>query len=162
MKDKATVKGKVSIRIQRANGEEEFYVGENTIDTEIKNIMATSLFEAVTQGFGVLAGAFDGSDTGLVTPTVGESGMIAKTTGSEYFQGATVANTSANTGAAMSVKATWKSDDSKTFDILYLGHDWRDTNNYTYNIANHTLSGDIDMTNGDQLDVTWTITLADS
>ena len=163
MKDKATVKGKVSIRIQRANGEEEFYVGENTIDSEIKNAMATSLNGAVTQGFGVLAGAFDGSDTGLETPTVGESGMIAKTTtGSEYFQGATVANTSANTGAAMSVKATWKSDVSKTFDILYLGHDWRDTNNYTYNIANHTLSGDIDMTNGDQLDVTWTITLADS
>ena len=162
MKDKATVKGKVSIRIQRANGEEEFYVGENTIDSEIKNAMTTSLNGAVSGGFGVLESAFDGSDTGLVAPDADKSGMVARTTGSSYFQGATVANTSANTGAAMSVKATWKSDQTQVFDILYLGHQYVSDNNFAYNIANHTLSSDITMTNGDQLDVTWTITLADS
>jgi hypothetical protein len=88
--------------------------------------------------------------------------MVARTTGSSYFQGATVANTSANTGAAMSVKATWKSDQTQVFDILYLGHQYVSANNFAYNIADHTLSSDITMTNGDQLDVTWTITLADS
>ena len=162
MKDKTKLIGLVDVVVKRASGEIETMSGQNTIDTEIKNAMTAGINAQVSGGFGVLISAFDGSQTGFVAGTSGESGIIVKTTANDYYQCSTAAASSGNTGTTMKVVGTIKANASKTIDIAYLGHGWSSNAAFDYNVALHDFSSNIALDDGDQLDITWTITIADS
>ena len=164
MKDKTKLVGLVDVVVKRATGEIETMSGKNTIETEIKNAIAAGINAQVSGGYGVLISAFDGSSSGFAAPTVGESGMIVRTTAGDYYQCATVAASSGNTGTTMKVVGTVKANTSKTIDYAYIGHHAEATNSadFAYNVANHSFSSNIALDDGDQLDITWTLTIADS
>jgi len=162
MKDKTKLVGLVDIQITRANGDTETYTGRNTIDTEVKNAIASAINSSVSGGFGALTSPFDGSNTGFVTPTSAESGIIVKTTANDYYQCSTAAASSGNENATLKIVGTVKADASKTVDIAYVGHGWSSNADFAYNIASHDFSSNIALDDGDQLDITWTITIADS
>ena len=162
MKDKTKLVGLVNVQITRANGDTETYTGRNTIDSEIKNAIAAGINAQVSGGFGVLVSPFDGSNTGFVAGTSGESGIIVKTTASDYYQCSTAAASSGNSGTTMKVVGTVKANASKTIDYAYLGHGWSSNAAFDYNVASHSFSSNIALDDGDQLDITWTITIADS
>ncbi|MDP6586456.1 MAG: hypothetical protein QF535_17515 [Anaerolineales bacterium] len=162
MEDKAIVKGVVDVVITRADGSTEYYSGTNTVNSAIKNAMASGLASAVTGGFGVLSNPFDGSDTGFAAVTTGEDGIIVQTTETDYYQASTAAAASGNTGTTMKVVGTVKADASKTIDIAYLGHGATGSAGYDYLVSVHDFGSNIALTDGDQLDITWTITIADN
>jgi hypothetical protein len=162
MKDKTKLVGLVDVVVKRASGDIETMSGQNTIETEIKNAIASGINGAVSGGFGVLISAFDGSNSGFVAGTSGESGIIVKTTANDYYQCSTEAASSGNSGTTMKVVGTVKANASKTIDYAYLGHGWSSNADFAYNVANHSFSSNIALEDGDQLDITWTITIANS
>ena len=167
MKERATVQGIVDVVITRANGKQEFYSGQNTVESAVKNAVASSLNAAHSGGYGVLNSAFDGSDTGfssIGSGVDGQSGIIVKTTASDYYEAETVAASSGNTGKVVKVVGTIKANASKTIDIAYLGHGQDSGSDVTYGVlvSTHDFSSNIALTDGDQLDITWTVTIADN
>lgn len=162
MQDKTKLVGLVDIVVKKATGEIQRLSGRNTIDSELKNAITSGLNGAVSSGYGAMTSLFDGSNTGFVAPTSGESGIIVKTTANDYYQCATVGASSGNTGASVKLVGTLKANATKTIDIAYMGHGWSSGAAFDYSFATHDFSSNIALEDGDQLDITWTITIADS
>ena len=157
--DRIEPRGEVEIEIFRSNGHIEKTKGSNTISAEVKNVIAKSLQAAITGGFGCLTSPFDNDD--LSTPPNGESGiyLIDNSNAATHYQMVSTLNSS--TLLSFIIKGVVRAAQAYTFSSAVLGHDYQ-TNNFTYEFSTFAFSSAPVLANGDQLTVTWTITMADS
>ena len=162
MKDSIAPSGRVEIQVIKKDGTVIDKSGHNEIHAELKREMAESMFSA--QGnFGIQGPAVFDDATFTTTIPNGESGIIIKDTGGELYQMATTMTASPAT--SFTVKGEVRNDGaSKTISDAYLGHDTA-TEDFGVQYSTYDFSdngGDQAVADGDQLNITWTITIADS
>jgi hypothetical protein len=147
--------GYVEIEIIKADGSKH-QEGFNTISTAIKNKIASSLRTAQTN-FGLLESAFDNDD--FSTPPTNESGIYIQDTGSNKYQMKTTLHSNADLSFVM--KGTARASQSYTIDKAYLGNQYS-SGSFTTEYSVYDFNPNISLADGDQLNVTWTITIADN
>ena len=163
MKDQVGLKGEVGFVITKADGTtQEVGNYKNTISTELKTAIATSL--QIAQEFGALNGA-TGDAENFIAATENQAGIVALDTAGNYWTAYTRGASSGNTAATLKLDGTIKANSSKTIASFKMGHgagvDVASTGSFSVDYATNDPS-DIALVDGDQLDITWTITLADN
>ena len=152
MNHKLGVKGEVEISIRKGKKQKV----KNAISSELKNVIASSMTSA--QDFKLNTSKFD--DDNFASPTAGENGITVHTSAPTYYQTKTTgvsANTSTN---KLTVTSSTRADGaSYTFTGAKLGHGNANTGtDFDYLYASTTFSQAVN--DGQQLDLTWVITLA--
>lgn len=164
MKDAIRPSGKVEVQVIKKDGTVINHSGHNTIHAELKTEMAQSMFSA--QGnFGIANSLFD-DDTFTTTIPDNESGIIIKDTNDVQYQMATT-GTDLSSDTSFTVRGEVRNDSSASITIAeaYLGHDTASENfgvqysTYDFDVDG---SGDQAVADGDQLNITWQITIDDS
>ena len=155
MKDNIKPVGYVEIEIIKADGSKH-QEGHNTISSEIKNKIAASLRSAQTN-FGVMESAFDNDD--FSSPPTGESGIYILDNSSNKFQMKTTLYSSAD--LSFVIKGTARASQAYTIDKAYLGNEYS-SGNFVTEYSEYDFNPNISLSDGDQLNVTWTITIADN
>ena len=162
MKDSIRPSGNVEFQVIKKDGTVIDHSGHNTIHAELKTEMAQSMFSA--QGnFGIANTLFDDATFTTTIPD-NESGIIIKDTGGEQYQMSTTMTATA--AKSFTVKGEVRNDSGSSITIsdAYLGHDTA-TENFGVQYSTYDFSdngGDQAVADGDQLNITWTITIADS
>ena len=163
MKDSIRPSGKVEVQVIKKDGTVIDHSGHNTIHAELKTEMAQSMFSA--QGnFGIANTLFDDATFTTTIPD-NESGIIIKDTGGEQYQMSTTMTATA--AKSFTVKGEVRNDSGSSITIsdAYLGHDTA-TENFGVQYSTYDFSvdggGDQAVADGDQLNITWQITIADS
>jgi len=161
--DRVTPSGKVSVEIIRANGNVEHLQGSNAIHQDIRNKLAASL-AAGTSAISCIANpAFDNDN--FTSPTNGQSGIyIIHTNGTKYEMVSTKTSTDSNgTAKTFTIKGVLRAEATYTIASGVLGHAYSTSSGaFTTITSTHTFSENIGLVDGDQLTVTWVITIADS
>ena len=152
MKDNALISGRVKVEITRANGAVEIIPEhDNDITTALKVAITDSLQAGVTFGISQTA-LFDGDK--FVTPTTNQSGIIVKTSGSDY-ESITTETTSGLTSKQYQYVGIVRAENQKVLVGAELGYKWTGSL-WTTQHAEDTFSQTLE--DGDQLTITWTIT----
>ena len=157
MIDKIPIAGVVAITIKKPDGT-IVHVGErqNTINLELKKVCAGTMIGA--QGnIGLMESAFD--DDGFIAPPVGGSGIVIKH-GTNYYQMDTVSIANSS-GVGFTIIGRIRASASYTIIHAYLGNSWADTSD-KFDVDYSDVSTNITLNNGYQLDLTWTLRLADA
>ena len=159
MKDTITPSGKVQIEILRANGSIEIMDEPNAIHQNIRDKLAASLAAGTSAMSCIASPAFDNDN--FPTPTNGQSGIyVVHTNGSKYEMVSTKTNSGAKT---FTIKGVLRAEASYTIASGVLGHAYSTSSGaFTTVTSTKTFSGNISLVDGDQLTVTWVITIADS
>jgi len=156
MKDKVPIAGKVKIEITRANGTTEHKPEHsNDIENALKAKITDSLQAAATFGISQ-ATLSDGSY--FVAPTNNESGIVVHTATTNY-QTLCTQTTSGLTAYQCQYVGIIRASDQKVLTGAKLGYKWA-TSAFTTLHATDTFSETLE--DGDQLTITWTITLDDA
>ena len=155
MKDNIKPVGYVEIEIIKADGTKH-QEGFNTINSAIKNKIAASLRSAQTN-FGVMESAFDNDD--FSSPPTNESGIYIEDTGSNKYQMKTTLHS--NAAKSFVMKGTARASQSYTIDKAYLGNQYS-SGNFVTEYSVYDFNPNISLADGDQLNVTWTLTIADN
>lgn len=157
MKENIKPVGYVEIEIIRADGSKH-QEGYNTISSYIKNKVADSLRTASTN-FGLLESAFDNDD--FSSPPTSESGIYIEDTGSNKYQMKTTLQSSSDLSFVM--KGVARASQSYTIDKAYLGNEYSGSSGtFTWEYSVYDFNPNVSLSDGDQLNVTWTITIADN
>ena len=159
MEDRITPSGHVKIEIIRASGikliDQE---GPNTIHLDLKHKMASACVVATT-AFGVMNSAFDNDD--FSTPTNGESGIYITDTSAVKYQ--MVTSLDASSAYSFTCKGVARASQSYTIDTANLGHGYSTGNgDFDVQFSSYDFSPNITLADGDQLNVTWQVTIANS
>ena len=159
MKDTITPKGHVQIEIIRADGShKKEQEGPNAISSELTQKLAFTL-QGANSAYGVMTSAFDNDD--FSTPPNNESGIIIVDTSSNRYQTKTTLD--ATTQTSFTIKGVVRASQSYTIDKALMGHDWStQVNDYDVKFSEYDFSPNISLSDGDQLNVTWVITIANS
>mgnify|MGYP001311661697 CR=1 FL=1 len=155
MKENIKPVGYVEIEIIKADGSKH-QEGFNTISSGIKNKVADSL-RAASTNFGLLESAFDNDD--FSSPPTNESGIYIEDTGSSKYQMKTTLQSSSD--LSFVIKGVARASQSYTIDKAYLGNQYS-SGNFTYEYSVYDFNPNVSLSDGDQLNVTWTITIADN
>mgnify|MGYP003664952220 CR=1 FL=1 len=161
--DRVTPSGKVSVEIIRANGNVEHLEGSNAIHQDIRNKLAASLASGTTNICCIANPAFDSN--AFQTPTNGQSGIyIVLTNGTKYEMLSTKTSTDSNgTAKTFTVTGVLRSEATYAIASGVLGNVYSTSSGaFTTITSTHAFSGGISLVDGDQLTVTWTITIADN
>ena len=158
MIDKIPIAGVVAITIKKPDGT-IVHVGEkrNTINLELKKVCAGTMVGAQAN-IGLMESAFD--DDGFIAPPVGGSGIVIKH-GTSYYQMDTVSIANSASGTGFTIISRIRASASYTIIHAYLGNSWDDTSN-KFDVDYSDVSTNISLNNGYQLDLTWTLRLADA
>ena len=161
MEDRITPLGEVKIEVIKANGQKTVELeGPNTVHLDVKHAMASACVLA-TGAFGVMESAFD-NDT-FTTPTNGESGIIIRDNASPavlYEMESTLLDSNATD---FTVKGVARASQNYTIVSAILGHGWSTGGtDFDVRFSDHTFASNISLVDGDQLNVTWKITIANS
>jgi len=150
MKDNALISGRVKVEIIRANGAVEIIPEhDNDITTALKVAITDSLQAGVTFGISQTA-LFDGDK--FVAPTTNQSGIIVKTSGSNYES---ITTEGSGTSKQYQYIGIVRAENEKILVGAELGYKWTGsiwTTQHAEDTFNQTLQ------DGDQLTITWTIT----
>lgn len=157
MIDKIPIAGVVAVTIKKPDGT-IVHVGEkqNTINVELKKKCAEGMGSAIAN-VGIQESAFD--DDEFNSPTVGGSGIVIYA-GTSYYEMATisVANSS---GVGFTIISRIRASASYTITKAYLGNSWNSTGN-KFDVDYSDVTTNISLANGYQLDLTWTVRIADA
>ena len=159
MKDIVTPSGIVNVEIFRANGSVETISEPNAINQSIRNKLATAL-QATTTGVSPLASpTFDSS--AFQSPTNGQSGIYVATTGGTKYEMLTSLDTSGS--LTFTTKGILRAEASYTIASAKLGNNYQTSGGeFQTIVSTKTFSGNISLVDGDQLTVTWQLTIADN
>ena len=159
MKDTITPSGKVQIEILRANGSIETMEAPNAIAQAIRNKLATSLQAAPTNISCIESPAFDNNN--FTTPTNAQSGIyVVLTNGTKYEMDSSKTASGTKT---FTYSGVLRAEASYTIASAVLGNVYSTSSGaFTTVTSTKTFSGNISLVDGDQLTVTWVITIADS
>jgi len=150
VKDKLGMSGEVQVSIRKGKKQ----TIKNSIDSALKTNIASSLQSA--QGYFI--GGSNFSTDNFATPTTDENGIVVHTSAPTYFETKTTSvtvNTSANTIVVIS--STRADGSSYSLTGAKLGHDYT-SNAFERGYATTTFTQAV--ADGQQLDLTWTITLS--
>ena len=149
MIDKIGMSGELEVSVRKGKKKKV----KNTISSELKNVMASSLQTAQTFG----AGSSQFGTDNFASPTAGENGIIVEQS-STYYE-TKMTSVTANTGAnkVTFVSRTRADGSSYTFTSAKVGHGYG-SNDFDYLYASTTFSQAV--ADGQQLDLTWVITLS--
>jgi hypothetical protein len=161
MEDRIIPSGEVKIEVIKASGRKIVDMeGPNTVHLDVKHEMANACVLA-TAAFGVMESAFD-NDT-FTTPTSGDSGIIIRDNAGTpvlYEMESTLLDSNAYD---FTVKGVARASQSYTIVSAILGHGWSTSStDFDVRFSDHTFASTIDLVDGDQLNVTWKITIANS
>ena len=161
MEDRITPSGQVRIEVIKASGKKTVELeGPNTIHNDVKHEMASSLVQA-TNAFGVMESAFD-NDT-FTSVTASQSGIVIRDNASPanlYEMQCTLLDSN---NYDFTVKGIARASQSYTIVSAILGHGWSTGNSdFDVRFSDHTFATSISLVDGDQLNVTWKITIANS
>lgn len=149
MIEKLGMSGEVTVSVRKGKKQKI----TNSISSEVKNVIASSLQSAQSYFVG---GSNFGTDN-FATPTAGENGIVvhSSTTYYETKSTSTTANVSSNT---LTFISSTKADGSSfTLTGAKCGHDYN-TSGFAIDFASTTFSQAV--ADGQQLDLTWVITLS--
>jgi hypothetical protein len=156
MKDKVPISGRVKVEITRADGTVD-HIPEhsNDIENSLKAMITDSLQAAQTFGISQTA-LFDGSYFSSVPN--GQSGIVVHTNSNDYETECTE-TTSGLTAYQYQYIGIVRASNQKVLTGAKLGYNWS-TSSFTTLHATDSFSTTLE--DGDQLTITWTITLADA
>lgn len=159
MKDTVIPSGKVHIEIIRANGFIENIEEPNTIHQNIRDKLAASLASGTSDMSCIASPTFDNDN--FTSPTNGQSGIyVVATNASKYEMVSTKTNSGVKT---FTIKGVLRAEASYTIASAVLGHVYSTSSNaFTVVTSTKTFSGNISLVDGDQLTITWVITIADN
>ncbi len=148
MIDNIGIKGELEIEVRKGKKQKV----KNAISTELKNVMASALQSAQTFGVG---GSLFGTDN-FATPTSQENGIVVHT--SSAYHETKMTSVTGNTGAntVVLVSSTKANGSSYSFTGAKCGHGYG-SDDFDYLIASTTFTQAVN--DGQQLDLTWTITI---
>jgi hypothetical protein len=157
MKDVIAPRGKVTIEVQRADGSYERHEGPNTINQSLRNKLAITLKDGVS-AFPCISSGSDFNNNDFTGPTSGQSGIYITDSNSNKTE---MSCTRSATGAkTFTVTGVARSEATRTINTGTLG------NNYSsgaFTVIYSTKSfTPISLVDGDQLTVTWQLTIADN
>ena len=148
MIDNIGIKGELEIEVRKGKKQKV----KNAISTELKNVMASALQSAQTFGIG---GSLFSTDN-FATPTSQENGIVVHT--SSAYHETKMTSVTGNTGAntVVLVSSTKANGSSYTFTGAKCGHGYG-SDDFDYLVASTTFTQAVN--DGQQLDLTWTITI---
>ena len=153
--DKIPMSGKVRVVIERANGTiEEFGEKSNDISNGVKGKIASSMQSGQTYGVSQQT-LFDGDK--FPSPTSSQSGIIIHTSSTKYETLTT--EESASTAYKYKYKGIARAEASYSITGAILGYNWGGS---SFGTEHATHSFNQSLSDGDQLTITWEITLADA
>ena len=157
MIDKIPIAGVVAVTIKKPDGT-IVHVGErqNTINLEVKKKCAEGLLSAQSN-IGIMESAFS-NDT-FTSPTVGSSGIVIYA-GSSYYQMDTISIANSS-GVGFTIVSRIRASAGYTITKAYLGNSWNGTSN-KFDTDYSDVTTNISLSNGYQLDLTWTVRIADA
>jgi len=157
MIDKIPIAGVVAVTIKKPDGT-IIHVGDrqNTINLELKKKCTQGMNGAQTN-FGIQESAFS-NDT-FTSPTVGSSGIVIYA-GTSYYEMATI-SVNNSSGVGFTIISRIRASTSYTITKAYLGNSWNSTSNKFDNDYSDVTTN-ISLSNGYQLDLTWTVRIADA
>jgi len=161
MEDRIIPSGQVKIEVIKASGQKTVELeGPNEIHLDVKHKMASACVLA-TGAFGVMESAFD-NDT-FTTPTSGESGIIIRDNSSPVVLFEMKTTLLDDNDYDFTVKGVAKASQNYTIVSAILGHGWSTgSTDFDVRFSDHTFGSTISLVDGDQLNVTWKITIANS
>ena len=156
MIDKIPIAGVVAVTIKKPDGT-IVHVGEkqNTINLELKKKCVHGM-NGVTTNFGIQESAFD--DDAFTSPTVGGSGIVIYA-GTSYYEMDTIDVDDVSSGVGFTIVSRIRASTNYTITKAYLGNSWDDTTNKFDNDYSDVTTN-ISLSNGYQLDLTWTLRIA--
>ena len=162
LNDSVGPKGTVRWEIRRSGGDctEGRGPAPNAINDELKNKLAATLTTA-TSRFGVAENMF--GDDGMLVATNGKSGIALVDDGNGpegYYE--MDCNLSSTGAQDFEVSGVVRCEtDGITITDAKLGHSWLNTS-FAVDFSSYEFSPDVDLDDGDQLNVTWEISIDDS
>ena len=154
--DKVAIGGKIKLTVEKADGTIiELGERKNDIDNSLKAKIAVVL--RAGGEFGISQKTLFGSDAFTTPPTDDESGIVVHTSSTKYE--CLTTKESASTAYKYKYKGLVRAETSYTITGAILGYDWNSTAFVTTH-ATHAFSQAL--VDGDQLTITWEITLADA
>ncbi len=150
MIDKIGMSGELEVSVRKGKKQKV----KNTISSELKNVMASSLQSAQTFGCG--GSLFDNDN--FASPTSSENGIAVYISGPTYYQ-TKMTSVTASTGAntVTFVSSTRADGSSYTFTGAKVGHGYG-SSDFDYLYASTTFTQAV--ADGQQLDLSWVITLS--
>ena len=159
MKDTVIPSGKVHIEIIRANGLIENIEEPNAINQAIRNKLAATLAAATTGVSCIADPKFDNDN--FTSPTNGQSGIYVVATNASKYE--MVSTRSSSGTKTFTIQGVLRSEASYTIASAVLGNVYSTSSGaFTTITSTKSFSGNISLVDGDQLTVTWVITIADS
>lgn len=158
MKNKMGIGGRVAIEITRADGTvEHLPEHDNDIENALKAKITDTLQAASTYGISQTS-LFNGSY--FSAPAANESGIVVTTSSSTYESETTELSSGDN--KVYKFQGIVRASDTKVLNGAKIGYKWiaSSTNAFTTLHASDTFSQTLN--DGDQLTITWTITLDDA
>ena len=151
--------GHVTIEIIKPDNKIENQDGPNTISSELKNQIAHALAVNISN-FGVMESAFDNDD--FSSAPTGESGIYIEDSNNNLYQMKTTLESSTST--SMTLKGQARASQSYTITDAFLGNSYQSgsPDNFVTEYSAYDFNPDISLADGDQLNVTWVITISDS
>lgn len=150
--------GTVKWQIIRRDGNIDYSSPEkNLISAELKNKLADTLHQS-TANFGVMTSPFANNDFSI--PTNGDSGIVIATVGpSLKFEMLTTLKTTS--ALSFTIEGLVRAEASYEVDYAMLGFDWYNLS-FNTDYSSYDFSPNLDLVNGDQLNITWQITMSDN
>lgn len=159
MKDIVTPSGFINVEIQRANGFVETISEPNAINQSIRNKLATALQTSTTGVSPLASPVFD--STAFSTPTNGQSGIYIVSSGGTKYEMQTSLDTSGT--LTFTTKGVVRAEASYTIASAKLGNNFQTSGSeFETIVSTKTFSSAISLVDGDQLTITWQLTIADN
>ena len=158
MIDKIPIAGVVAVTIKKPDGT-IVHAGErqNTINLELKKKCAEGMGSAIAN-VGIQESAFD--DDEFTSPTVGGSGIVIYA-GTSYYEMDTISVANSSSGVGFTIVSRIRASANYTITKAYLGNSWNGTSN-KFDTDYSDVTTNISLSNGYQLDLTWTVRIADA
>ena len=151
--------GRVAVEIIRANGSTEHLEGSNAIAQALRNKLAATLQAGTTGTSCVAQPTFDSN--AFQSPTNGQSGIYILLTNNTKYEMLTTKTVSG--AKTFTVTGVLRAEAGYTIASAVLGNAYSTSSSAFATVTStHTFSSNIVLVDGDQLTVTWVITIADS
>jgi hypothetical protein len=154
MKDKLGLSGEVEVTIIKADKKKEKQVVKNAVHVELKNAIAKGLQE--TFEYGINNTPLFSTDN-FVSPTATRSGIVLTDSSNEYETALTTIGTVPNSIGVRITSSTRRDGGTKNLTGARCGR-YYVNGDYTIDYASTTFTQAV--TDGQQIDVTWDITIS--
>ena len=150
MNNKLGMSGQVTVTVDKGKNKQTV---KNAISSEFKNVIASSLQGA--QDFKMNVNKFENDN--FTAPTNNENGIMVSVSGPSWYETKTTGVSISNQNNTLTVTSSTRADGaSYTFTGAKIGHGYG-SNDFDYTFATTSFSQAVN--DGQQLDLTWVITL---